>query len=81
MLVELVLLLAAAGVCALVPLMTCPECATARGRLILFADRYQEEAKANRLGKTVLASPACLRCRDTRRITLPRKFAYNLRAR
>jgi hypothetical protein len=72
---------AAAGVCGLMPLMTCPECATPMDRSVLFVDQDKEEAKANRLGKTVLGSPLCLRCKDTRRVTLPRKLLYDLRAR
>jgi hypothetical protein len=80
LLVGLVLLAAAAGVFCLAPLMTCPECATSRGRLHLLVQREQEEARANRPGKPVLASPVCMRCKDTRKVTLPRKLAYDLRA-
>lgn len=74
-------LLTAAGILCLFPVATCPACATPRDRLILSAQRDDEEQKANRLGKTVLASPICLRCRDKRQVTLFNKATFVLRGR
>ena len=75
LLIGLVLLVTVAGVLCLVPVIPCP-CTTASGRLKLLPDCEGEEAKARLQGKPVLASPVCMRCKDTRKLTLPRKLNY-----
>lgn len=79
LLVGLVLLVTAAGISGLLPVAPCPACSTAIRRLSLLAQRDDEEQKANRLGKTVYASPVCMRCMDTRKVTLLTRAAFVLR--
>jgi hypothetical protein len=80
LLLGLVLLVTAVGISCVLPLTECPACSTSIEKLRLCAEREEEEVRANRRGKTVLASPVCMHCKDKRRVTLLRKLTYYLRA-